>query len=419
MVCRPGFAALLCGSTISKFGSTFTAIALPVLSLTALHASAFQVSLLTAAAWLPWLVIGLPAGTLVDRSQPRTLILACSAAAMLAVAAVPAASATGRLTMPLIVSVALVAGACSVVSETSYQVLLPRLAQPEALAAANSRMQAGNAVVSVAGPSAGGALVQAVGAAATVVFDALSYLIAFGLAARLPTLDRSPAGAGAVTPQSFRRSVADGVRMIARDRYLRSLTAVSAVINVGLTAYQAILIPYLVRSAGIAPGVIGGAMGMMSAGGLAGALLAGRLARRFGSARALLVTQALATAPALLIPLTTSASTLPFAVAGGALAATGLASSSVIKSTFRQQYCPPELLGRVTVSMQFFTYGATPLGALAGGALASVIGLRSAVALGAIWVTVSWALLLAGPFNRRRDLPSSPAAGEPPGSGPG
>ena len=65
------FRLLWAGESVSSVGSAVTVVALPLVAVTELHASAFAVSLLVAAAWLPWLLLGLPAGAWVDRLPRR------------------------------------------------------------------------------------------------------------------------------------------------------------------------------------------------------------------------------------------------------------------------------------------------------------------------------------------------------------
>lgn len=82
-----------------------------------------------------------------------------------------------------------------------------------------------------------------------------------------------------------------------------------------------------------------------------------------------------------------------------------LVAGNVIVASFRQQYCPPELLGRVTASMRVVNYGTMPVAAVLAGALATAAGLRTTMWIGTAGVLGAAFLLLIGPLKRSRDLP--------------
>src|ERR1022692_455970 len=94
------FRLLWLGETVSQVGTAMAAVAVPLLAVTVLHASTFMVSMLVAAAWLPWLLIGLPAGAWVDRLPCRAVMVTCDAVSAALYASVPVAAWLGVLTIP-------------------------------------------------------------------------------------------------------------------------------------------------------------------------------------------------------------------------------------------------------------------------------------------------------------------------------
>jgi MFS family permease len=86
------FRRLWAGMTVSRLGSSVAGVATPLIAVQVLDASAFTVSLLTAAAWLPWLLIGLPAGAWIDRVPKRPVMLVCDLTSAVLVASVPLAA---------------------------------------------------------------------------------------------------------------------------------------------------------------------------------------------------------------------------------------------------------------------------------------------------------------------------------------
>lgn len=401
------FRLLWIGQTTSKLGSSVTSVALPLVAVTTLDASTFQVALLSTAAWLPWLLIGLPAGAWVDRLPRRPVMLVCDLAALLLFLSVPVVAWLGWLTIGHLLAVALGAGTASVFFQTAYQVYLPSLLDRDQVAEGNAKVQATEAAAQVGGPGVAGLMTQLAGAANALLVDAMSFLAS--ALCLLSIRAREPRPARAHQDGTLRQEIGEGIRFVARDPYLRVLTVFGAVSNIGLIGYQSILVVFLVREVGVSPGVVGVLTAATSMGGVLGAISATALARRFGSARSLLVAELGAAPFGLLIPLTTAGSGLALTVTGGFVIGAGVAVGNVLKGSFRQTYTPHALLGRVTVSMQMVNYGTIPLGAVLGGALGTTLGLRPALWTIMTGLALSGLILLVGPLRRHRDLPAGPS----------
>jgi len=92
-----------------------------------------MVGLLEAVAWLPWLLVGLPAGAWVDRFARRPIMLVCNVFSMLAFLSVPAAAWLGLLSIGQLLAVAFLAGVAAVLFRTAYQAYLPSVVSAEHL----------------------------------------------------------------------------------------------------------------------------------------------------------------------------------------------------------------------------------------------------------------------------------------------
>ena len=400
------FRRLWFGETTSTLGTSISHVALPLVAVVTLHASTFEVTMLTAAAWLPWLIIGLPVGAWVDRLPRRHVMLICDGVSFLLLLSVPVASWVGVLTFAHLLGVALLAGAASVFFETAYQVYLPGIIDDAHLAQANAKLQGSASAAQVAGPGLAGLIAQAAGAVMGVAANAVSFLVSMVCLLRIRAEEKRGEPAGTTT---LRREIGEGLRFLAADPYLRVFTIWGALSNVALTGYQSIMVVFLIREVDVSPVGVGALISGMSVGGVLGAASATAIARRFGTARGLLLSE-LCTAPlGLLIPLAAPGPRLGFVVLGGLGVGLGVVSGNVIKSSWRQTYCPRQILGRVIVGMQFLNYGAIPLGALLAGALGTTIGLRHAMWIMLGGLVLATLVLLTGPVRRRRDLPSSPA----------
>ncbi|MFG2055940.1 MFS transporter [Micromonospora sp. NPDC048930] len=401
------FRLLWAGQTVSAVGSNVTAVALPLVAVAVLDAATFQVAVLTAAAWLPWLLVGLPAGAWVDRVRRRPVMIVCDLVCAALFLSVPAAALFDLLTVGQLLVVALGAGLARVFFETADQVYLPVLLRPDEVAEGNAKLHATRTASYLVGPGLAGLIAQLAGAVTAVLLDALSFLVSALCLGRIRAAEPRPGRPDG--PTSLRREVADGLRFVVRDPYLRVLTVFGAANNIGLTGYQAVLVVFLVRSAELPAGLVGLLIGLASAGGLVGAALATVLARRLGSARALLLAALLAGPPALLIPLAGPGPRVAWLVCGGVLVSLGVTVGNVVKGSFRQTYTPHRLLGRVTVSMQLLNYGTIPLAAVLAGALGAAWGPAAAIRLMTAWLALTPLILLVGPLRRRRDLPAAPA----------
>ena len=415
------FALFWTGETTSALGSSVSKLALPLVALGSLHAGAFQVSLLTAAGWLPWLLVGLPAGAWVDRLPRRPLMQLCNLTSVLLLLSVPVADWLSVLGIGQLLAVALLCGVAGVFFQTAYQVYLPAVVGDGDLTQANAALQGSESVAQVAGPGVAGLIAQLAGAVTGLVLDAASFLVSSGclLLVRspdkipsIPNTGRTPGRSTGIhdaeVASGLISQIRQGWRFVRGDGYLRSLTLFGAASNLALTGYQAILVVFLVREVGLSAGGVGLVLSGMSVGGVLGATGAGALARRFGTARAILVAELGAAPFALLVPLTRPGLGLVWVVVGGVGIGTGVVAGNVIKTSFRQSYTPRELLGRVTVSMQFLNYGTIPLGSLLGGVLATAVGLRPTLWIMAVALLLAALTLLLGPIRHGRQLPAAP-----------
>jgi MFS family permease len=178
---------------------------------------------------------------------------------------------------------------------------------------------------------------------------------------------------------------------------------------------------FLVRVVGLHPAAVGLLLAAGGIGGLLGALAAPRLTRAFGTARTLVLVALGAGLSGLLIPLTGPGPRLAYYLAGSVLIAGGIAVGNVIAGSFRQEYCPPAMLGRAAASMRFLTFGMIPLGALLAGALGTALGVRNALFIVQLIFAASALFLLTPRIRTARELPRQPAPpschrnlGEPP-----
>jgi MFS family permease len=407
---RRDFRQLWVGETTSSLGNFITSLALPLVAVTTLRSSAFAVGALYACAWLPWLVLGLPAGALVDRVPCRRVMLASDVTSAAVLASVPVAAWYGVLSLVQLLAVAVVTGSGAVFFNTAYGVYLRTLVPTDDLVEANAKLQGSRSVAQVAAPGAAGLLAQVFGAVTGLVADALTFVVSALCLLSVRTKEPRTATGQATHLCHLWVDIRAGLRLVADDPYLRILTVQGALANLALAGWQALEVVFLVRTVGVSPETVGALLAVMGIGGVCGAFAAGPISRRFGTARALLGCS-MGTFPfGLFVPMAGLGPRLLLFGLGGAVVSAGLVSFNIIVRSFRQRYCPAPFLGRVTATMSVLVYGSIPLGALLAGTLGSLLGARSA-----LWVMVGTLalcslVLLAGPVRRTRDLPSAQAS---------
>ncbi|MFQ6199802.1 MFS transporter [Streptomyces sp. NPDC000405] len=400
------FRLLWCGETAGKFGASVTGVAMPLIAVSTLHASTFEVSLLSAATWAPWLIIGLPVGVWVDRLRRRPIMLAAAAASLLLFASVPVAAWSGWLSIGLLLAIALLTGTAAVFFQTAYSAYLPSILEPADQPEGNAKLHGSASAAQIAGLGSGGLIAQLTGAVNGMFANAATLLVSLlclaGIRHREPHVARTEH-----RPNSLVSEVREGLRLIAVDPWFRTLTLFGATSNLALMGYQSIQVVFLVRSVGLTPGTVGALIAATSAGGVAGAFAARRVAHRIGTARATLLFELGLPMLALLIPLTVDGAGILLFVTGGFSVSAGVVAGNIIKASFQQRYCPPDLLGRLTASTAFLSYGTIPLGALLGGTLGTALGLRTAMAITTAGIPLAALILVFSPIRRSRDLPRS------------
>ena len=398
------FRLLWVGETVSQVGNAMAIVGVPLVAVVGLHASTFVVGLLTAAGWLPWLVIGLPAGAWVDRLPVRPVMIGADLLAAALYGSVPVAAWTGVLTTGLLIAVQLAAGAASVVFMTGYQVYLPSVVEAAHLIDANTKMQGSASAAAFAGPGLAGLAAQALGAVSALTANAVSFVVSAGcLLGSRPTIARGPADR---PPRlSLRREIADGVLLLIRDPYLRPMTVFWSAANFALTGYTALLVVFLVRIVGLSAGWVGALTAVPGIGGVLGALVTRRVTARYGTARSLLLVTWLGLPAGLLIPLTATGPRLLYYVIGALVAYTGMGIGNIIIAAFRQAHAPPGMCGRVTATQRFFIFATSPIGAFAGGGLGTWLGIRPALWIMLGLAVASGSLLCTRALLEARDLP--------------
>jgi len=404
------FTALLTSTAFANLGDGVVQTGAPLIAIT-LTRSPAQVSLLTAAAWLPWLVLGIPGGALVDRVDRRHAQMTALLARTALLAAAAALAATGHLTMPVLVGLVLVYGVTAIVAELGEAAIVPDLVPRDRLAAANGRVLATQQVANsffgapVAGllVSLGAGYVFGIPAALAVAAVALLLLGVRGSF-------RHAAAPGAAARRTAFGEVRDGLSFLLRHPVMRPMLIAGSLFNMGSTAYTAVLVLWMVGPGsrmGLQPEHFTLLVTLMAVGAVAGSIVAERVIDRVGEVR-LLGATFLTDALLLLVPLL-APSPAPVAAALLVMGATGNVGN-VITQSVRQRMTPKRMLGRITGASRTVSYGLMPLGAIVGGAVGQSFGLPAALLAGTALCVISFGVVAA--LVRQRDVDAHELADE-------
>jgi MFS family permease len=399
---QPLFVRYWAARTVSVFGDQVSALAIPLAAVLVLHASAFEVGLLTAMAWLPELLFALPAGVWVDsRAHRRRVMVATDLLRAAALLTLPLAWWLAELTIWHLLAVTFAVGALTVFFELSgtnfFVALVPRRQYLDA----QSRLSTSRSTAYIAGPSIAGFLVQLLGAPVALITDAGSFLVS-ALLLRGTNVAEPP-----VEPANDRalRRLAAAFTHLFRDRLLRASLLCTATINFFNFVLLAIFVLYASRTLGLSAGTIGIVMGVGAFGGLFGALVAPRVGRALGTGRAVVAGAIVFPAALALIPLAHGS----HALAGGMLlAAEFLASVGVMVFDINQNallalHIPDAMRSRIVGAYRFVNYGTRPIGALLGGILGSAIGIRATLWAAVVGGMLGVFFVFGSPLARARE----------------
>ncbi|MFD9541500.1 MFS transporter [Streptomyces sp. NPDC060022] len=409
---NPRFRRFWAGQSISEFGDRITELALPLIAVTALSASANQVAWLTALIWTPNL-LGIFLGAWVDRRvHKRRLMVLADLVRGAVLLSLPVAYVLNAVSLGQLYAVALLTGAAAVLFSTAYPPFFVSLVPRSSYVEANSKLSTSRSVSYVVGPAVGGGLVQALTAPVAVVLDALSYLASAFLIGRIPLGEhRAAAQEDAATP--LLRRAREGMAFVGRHPVLRAGLCCAATVNFfTFVAGSGLMVLFASRVLGLSAGVIGLALGIGSTGALLGAVIAPRVSRRIGVGRSIVVGAVLFPAP---IAIAACAGGPLWARAGALAAAEFLSGVGVMLfdvnlNSLQTSVIPDGMRSRVAGAYSTLNYGIRPVGALVGGLLATAFGLRAALLVGAVGGALSLLWLLFSPIPRIHSLAADDVA---------
>jgi len=401
----PDFRKLWGSLTITAFGAQVTNLALPLTAALLLHATPMQMGVLVALETLPFALVSLHAGVLLDRVRKLPIVILADLTRGAALLAIPIAAWMGALSIDVLFVVGFFCGLQNVVGGAAYQVLLAQLAGRKRLVEANAKISLGETSSALIGPGLAGGLIQLLTAPFAIVLDAFGFFISALMLRRVraPTDVPHPGPKSSVTAE-----IIEGLRLVHGNRTLWALACIAGGWQVLHHMQIAVLVLFATRELGLSAGTIGLAYACGGLGCVIAAASAERLSKRYGVGPSILLgliltvvggqAYGLVSGPVWFATIALGAAMFVFDFGGILWGINYLA--------LRQAITPDRLLGRMTATMRFLTVAAAPLGSLAGGALATVIGLRyTLLCVAALGVLLAAAAVTWSPVRRHRTLP--------------
>jgi MFS family permease len=406
------FLRLWTGETISQIGTQVTLLAFPSVAILVLHAGPFEVGLLATFEFLAFPVLGLVAGVTADRVRRRPILIASDLGRMLALASVPAAAYLHVLTMYQMYAVALVTGIFTVFFDVSYQSYLPALIERSDLVEGNSKLEVTRSAAQVAGPGISGLLIQAVGGAAAIVIDGVSYL-ASAIAVMLIRKPEPKPAPG--TPDGGKTGIVaelrEGMHAVFGNPIIRRTVGCTATSNLGTNIVFAVELIFMYRQLNLSPGVVGLIFATGSAGGILGALTASALARWLGVGPTIIGSIFIGAIGFFALPLALLGPAVAIIIPGYLIASFATPVYNITQVSLRQAITPDRVQGRMNATVRTVVWGTIPLGTFIGGILGTTIGIVPTLVIGCVIATSAVLWVLGRPVRSLRVQPEPVGAG--------
>ena len=377
------------GQVVSTLGSTASTIIYPLLIL-ALTGSPRDAGIAGALRALPYLVLSLPVGALVDRWDRKRVMILCDVGRAIAVASIPAAMAFDALTLAQVYAVSLVEGSLYVFFNIAEVAALPRVVPAIRLPEAAAQNEAGFGAANIVGPSFGAFLYQAFGRGVPFLVDALTYAVSVMSLLRIRTPFR---GEPAAERRDLRAEVAEGLAWLWRNPLIRFMAFITGGTNLVGAASPLVLI-VLAKELGAHDAEIGVIFSVAGVGGILGSLAGGQVQKRF---RFGTVIVALMWGVAILFPLYALAPSWPLLGAIGAAIFFLSPIYNVVQFSYRLALIPDRLQGRVNSTFRLICFGLMPVGAALSGVLLERFGTGVTIAVFSAWLA---ALAVLTTLNR-------------------
>jgi MFS family permease len=383
-----------------------TLLALPLFAIGSLRATTFQVALLGALEYAPFIVLALFAGAIMDRRRRRPVMLVTDIGRAIVLSSIPLAWGLGKLTLAHMYIAVILMGCGTVFFDISSGSFLPDVVDEEDLIAANGSFSIAENIAVTGGPALAGLMLRLLSAPLVLMADAASDLTSAFLVARIPRDSEWPAPKTAVGA-SVRAEIKAGGAFVFKHRELRPILMAMTTWNLGLHVLFGVLNVYMVRTLGFSPLRIGLMYAVGASCALVSSVAAEKLSDRFGLGPTLVFFFGADALGSILVWSAESWSATIGMMAGMGVFSFGTAGSNVLQVSYRSAVTPSALRGRMNATFRTLAYGVIPVGFLVGGAVGAIFTPRHAILLGCVIATVAFLRLMRSPVAHIVGMPST------------
>lgn len=374
-------------STISGFGTYITSLALQVLVVVNLQGSTVDVGWINASRWLPYVILGLVAGVIIDRASRQPVLVVTDIGRGVLLAVICMMAVFGHITIGSLIIIMVLFGVMSLFHDAAYQSFVPQLVPRGLLTRANARLQQSAAVAETSGPAVAGALVSLIGAPFAILADAVSYVFS-GLV--MATIKHPPIREKA-SDKRVGEQIKEGLRWVYRHRYLGTLAFNTHVWFLFNSMMGTVLVTFTLTELGFKASTLGLVMTFAGIGALVGTTISTYAGQRWGIGRSMTFSRNLYWPAGILIVLAPSSnhgvlltSTLLMIGFGQFLYGLALGIEGPLEMGFQQSITPLRIQGRMNATMRSINRSMIVIGAPLGGNIADVFGFRTA-----LWVAIA------------------------------
>ncbi len=380
--------------SISVLGDEFGKLAVPLVAVLVLSAGEGGIGLIEFAQTLPYLLVTLPAGVLVDRIARRSALYWADTLRALLFAALAVLVLNDALSYPTLIGIVVAAGALDVVFELAQASATPEVVNSTLeLLRVNVLLSLAEGFAVTFGPFVAGVLISEFGPESAFIFNAATFAISAVILRSLRTAAlRKPAN----NEQPLSRSVfvseaREGLKYVWTHPIIRPITVSTALSNLSFAIYAPMLLLFIVRDLEATPLALGIALSTGSIAYLAGSAITDIVVRRLGLGRAIGFSLLLNTVALVVVAAQPG-------LVGIALASLSWAASSILipiynsaHLTLLQSITPSDLMGRMNAGVRVVAHGAEPIGGLVGAAIGVMLGARITILI-AVVIAVAAAL---------------------------
>lgn len=376
---------------------------LPVVAVAFLGAGAFDAGILNALGVAAFLVLGVPAGVLVDRWPRKPVLIGANILRAAAILTLPLGYATGSLGLWHLFVVAAVVSAADVFFTAAHSALMPSLLPGNRLAAGYARVQSVQSGLAVASPGVVGLLIKVIAAPAVLVVSGLAYLFSAAATWALPEVRpvRSQTSSG------FWAEAGHGLSFTLKHPLVRPLMGSVALVNAaGLWAAGAKVV-FVLNTLRVPVDQVVALGAVSAAGGLVASLMATGVTHRIGIGKTKVLASLAGAGFMALVPAAPVLGLQPVFWVGLSgfgwsyfVVLTGLAGAGILP-----RLVPAGLMGRAMSSYRLVTLGVMPVASLAGGALALLAGEAAALWAAAFIAAAAALPVVVSPLRSWKTFP--------------